>query len=202
MKAANSFYGCLKCKIEVLSLAFGGCSHVIFPYSSIIVNRTKQNYEVDLLNRTHGVLGPCFLGRLSSYHPILSTNIDFMHSVCLGVIKKLFTYWFDSTLEKAYCLRSKIINLNIKLKRCRPPNYVTHIPRALDDFKNWRSNEFMNFFLFFAIPVFYEEMSEKYFNHTIILIIAFEHLLIRKISKADLVTIDKVRLVTYYKVTI
>ncbi len=162
----------------------------MFPYKQAISLRSRENYETDLTKRTNGIKGPCFLNKLSDYHPILSTNIDFMHTVCLGVVKLLFSYWFDSTREKKYCLKNKLTLLNKKLKECRPPSYVSYRPRLLEDYKIWRAHEFMHFIIYFAIPVFYEEIDDSLFQHLLLLIIALEHLLEKKIKVSELETID------------
>jgi hypothetical protein len=63
-------------------------------------------------------IGECLLNKLDFYHPIKSTNIDFMHSIFLGVMKNMFSYWFD-TSNKNYSLSSNIIELNKRLLNCR-----------------------------------------------------------------------------------
>ncbi len=80
---------------------------------------------------------------------------------------------------------------DLRLLRCRPPNYIQYAPRSLDEYKNWRSHEFMNFILFFAVPVFNDVMMEDYFNHLLLLVISLQHLLQKKIDRKDLNKIDR-----------
>ncbi len=76
------------------------------------------------------------------------------------------------------------------MSKCKPPQYVQQSPRNLKDFKKWRAHEFMNFMLYFAIPIFENVIDEKYFKHLLLLIIPLEHLLSKHIDKSKLETIN------------
>jgi hypothetical protein len=80
--------------------------------------------------------------------------------------------------------------LNLNLSKCIPPQYVQQAPRNLNDYKKWRAHEFMNFMLYFAIPIFKDVIDEKYFNHLLLLIIPLEYLLSKQIDKNKLEMIN------------
>ena len=126
------------------------------------------------------------LNELSFFCPIESTCIDYMHSVFLGAVKTLFKYWFESNSSKPYSLKNKINEIDSRLLRIRPTSQIAHAPRSILSFNIWRAHEFMNFILFFAIPVFYKVMKREYFKNLICLIISLEHLVDQKISKNKL----------------
>ena len=48
------------------------------------------------------------------------------------------------------------------------------------------AHEYMNFILFFSIPVFYDLMPIEYFQHLLLLIISLENLLCKKINRRNL----------------
>ena len=81
-----------------------GQSHV-YPYNfgdPQGPKRTVENYTSDLKEFTlhnkekNGVKGICTLSKLKYFCPIRSTCIDYMHSLCEGVIKNFFNYWFEA----------------------------------------------------------------------------------------------------------
>lgn len=189
MVASNGYYGCIKCKQQGESINFNHGYHMVFKFDAARIDeliRTRDNYKDDLRLTRHGVKGDCIFNSLTYFNPVVSTNIDVMHSIFLGLIKNMFSYWFDHPATKKYSLRSMLDNLNEKLLSCRPPQYVQQCPRKLDDFQRWRAHEFMNFILFFAIPVFYESMPDAYFQHLLLLIISLENLLSKKIQVSNL----------------
>jgi hypothetical protein len=106
MKGSTGYFGCTQCEIEGESIQFQNGNHLIFKYTSKANLRTEQSYKDSLANLNNGVLGECILSKLRFYHPIKSNQIDVMHSICLGICKLFFVYWFNSCLVKSYCLKN------------------------------------------------------------------------------------------------
>ena len=191
MKLSSSYYGCLKCEIEGESVAFGNGQHIIFKSNDNNM-RNRENYfhnlnlAISKNKPVKGVKGKCLLSILKYFHPISSSMIDFMHSIFLGVCKLLFYYWFTAPTTNSYSLKSKLNELNVKLLAMKPPNFVAQAPRKLEEYTKWRAHEFMNFFLFFAVPLFKDIMSEDYYKHILLLIIPLENLLCKKILRINL----------------
>jgi hypothetical protein len=196
MKLASSYYGCLKCDIKGESVVYGNGKHIIFNNNIISIDRTKENYQINVRtsNQTKkpskGVKGRCLLSVLKYFEPIRCTNIDLMHSIYLGVCKMLFFYWFFAPMANKYSLKTKLNELNKKLSEMKPPNFIQQAPRKLEDYKNWRSHEFMNFFLFYALPLFQNIMDEMYFKHLILFITSLETLVCKKIKRSVLLATD------------
>jgi len=198
MKLASSFYGCLKCEIKGVSVPYGRGTHVIFKDEKKEATiRNKINYKANLdsslkfSKEYKGIKGNCLLNKLKYFCPVVSCNIDLMHSIYLGVCKMLFFYWFSASATSTYSLKLKLIELNNKIGKMRPPGYVQQAPRKLDDYNKWRSHEFMNFFLFFAIPLFRDIMPNNYFQHLLLLIIPLEKLVSKNINRSELPVIDE-----------
>ena len=70
---------------------------IVFPLTGEDVcgpRRTLEAYQQDVLaskrlkkkQTSRGVKGPCILEKLRHYQPMMSTNIDYMHSLLEGVI--------------------------------------------------------------------------------------------------------------------
>ena len=192
MKLASSYYGCLKCDIKGESVVYGNGKHIIFNNNRISADRTKENYQRNVITSNQykkpskGIKGRCLLSVLKYFEPIRCTNIDLMHSIYLGVCKMLFFYWFVAPMSNKFSLKSKLNELNKKLSEMKPPNFIQQAPRKLEDYKNWRSHEFMNFFLFFALPLFQNIMDENYFKHLVLFVTSLEMLISKRIKRSDL----------------
>jgi hypothetical protein len=87
MMSSNGKYGCVKCQQKGETVQFGNGHHLIYRFDPKMIDkplRTKENYANDLQNKANGVKGDCIFGDLEYFNPVLSTNIDVMHSVFLG----------------------------------------------------------------------------------------------------------------------
>ena len=95
--------------------------------------RTIENYEIDLQKsnqdtnsqylNSHGIKGPSILSELSYYHPIMNTNIDYMHSILEGVTKRFFFVWFEDT-DSNGSLKVYLDKINERLLNLRPPSFI------------------------------------------------------------------------------
>jgi hypothetical protein len=133
-----------------------------------------------------GVKGKSLVSDLKYYLPLDNTNIDCMHSVFYGVIKQLFRYWFEYPKESKYSFRKYLFTIEARLHRVRPPSSVAQAPRKIKDWKNWRCHEFMNFILYYALPVFYKLIPDGYYENIVLLVVALENLFSSKIPIANL----------------
>jgi hypothetical protein len=196
MKQSTGYYGCLKCEEMGQSIIFANGHHVVFPYSIKYTLLYKQKrtlilYEEALKNKDKGVLGESVLNKLEYYCPVLNTLIDVMHSIFLGGIKLFFKYWFEYSQLNSFSFKLNLSELNARIKLIRPPQFITQAPRNLQDFNNWRAHEFMNFILFFAIPVFYKIIPEIYFENLLLLVIVLENVFSKSVLKSDLFLLKK-----------
>ena len=113
-----------------------------------------------------------------------------MHSICLGVIKRLFFFWFSSTLDKKYCLKNRLEEINNKFINLKPPDYIKTIPRDLNKWSKWKAYEFLNFLLFYSLPVFHNIMNDEHYSNLIKFVVSLEILLGKNIPRNKL---DSVR---------
>lgn len=137
------------------------------------------------------MIGRCILNDLKYFVPVINTAIDVMHSEYLGCFKNFFRYWFEFGSSKEYSMKRYLPQFNVRLKLIRPTQYVSQAPRNLEDFNLWRAHEFMNFFLYFAIPIFYKIMPDRYFKNILLLVIVFENILCKSIVKTKIPTLKQ-----------
>ena len=63
--------------------------------------RNKNTSDEDCKNQLFGIKGKIGLSELRFFSPLYNTNIDYMHSILEGVIKRFFKYWFDQNCEQS-----------------------------------------------------------------------------------------------------
>ena len=106
--------------------------------------RTCQSYSKDCSNalegsNSHGVNGYTLLSKLKYYKPTECTNIDYMHSILEGVIKRFFKFWFEDTVPKGhkynFSLKIHKNEIDKRLLNIRVPSLVPTTPRSLLDYK-------------------------------------------------------------------
>ena len=133
----NGLYGCSKCLQpgETYSIHDRGHSHV-YPYESFNPSGPLRTLEGTINNAkvavatgkiTNGVKGPSQLMTLKSFNLIKGVQIDYMHTVLLGVVVTLTNLWFSSThsAEEWYIigLYSNVVDQQLKEDKTTRHNY-------------------------------------------------------------------------------
>lgn len=114
--------------------------------------------------------------------------IDYMHSILLGVVRKLLFLWFEPVNHKEeYYVRKHIEAINEKIKEVKLPSEIQRRPRSLNDKNTWKANELRSWFLFYGTGVLYSYLPTKYLNHLMHLIAAVAIYLQREITEENLI---------------
>lgn len=207
IKLYSGFYSCPKC------LAKGEKSErtddvMVHPYEPNCELRTDENYEMDATlavanhdlpkdkRASHGVKGPSFL-YLMVNNMIISTSLDQMHYLYLGVMRQLLGLWFDKKYRKEGFSLYKVRNVvNSRLLAVLPPNFVKRLPRSLEQKALFKAHEFMLLLYYYLLPILEDTMKQIYFHNFKQLVAGFSLLNQRSISKSD---INKAKsLLTYF----
>jgi len=99
--------------------------------------------------------------------------LDYMHLVCLGVVKRLIQFWLRGSKN----VRLSAENINtvshylIAIKPCIPSEFARK-PRSLHDVDRWKATEFRQFLLYTGIVVLKSVMAPTFYNHFLSLSIA------------------------------
>ncbi|KAK3085488.1 hypothetical protein FSP39_004118 [Pinctada imbricata] len=203
----NGEYSCWYClqRGETYHHNTGGISH-IFPLQKTDPKgppRTKDSVikdvetaVINIRNRitrstVNGHKGKFWFLYLSYFDPIHSCVIDYMHGICLGIMKQLLTLWFDKKYKddtfSYFHAREKV---NAHLRKIKPAMFVTRIPRALDDLSHWKSSEYRNFLLFWGIPLMKDVLHSQYFIHFCLIarsvfLLSKEGVTLQEVSEAE-----------------
>jgi hypothetical protein len=147
----------------------------------------RNNKPVD------GVKGTCALFNLQHYKPVSGTCIDYMHSVLEGVVKNFFKYWFDAQYAgENFTLIKHEAEINDRLFRIKPPSFVPYTPRSIDTWKQWRAHEYLNFIIYYSLPVLWKIMKNDQLNNLTKLVVFLEIILQKDIPSTDLATAQKI----------
>lgn len=143
VKAAKSFsgyYGCDKCCIKGKYLG-----RMTFPNLHGRL-RTDHSFANQDQKKHHKGISPLTLVGIPM---VTSFPLDYMHLVCLGVVRKLIGYWCKGPLKTrlAYFLIMQASG-HLATFRSHIPRDFARKPRALHQYERWKATEFRHFVLY------------------------------------------------------
>lgn len=161
VKSHSGYYGCDKC-----------CQRgewndkVTFPETQFQL-RTNISFN-EMSNEEHH-LGPsplarCNIGMVSQF------PIDYMHLVCLGVVRRLLMLWMKGPLttriggQKISAISSALITLKDYI-----PKEFARKPRPLTEVDRWKATEFRQFLLYSGPVALYDKLHEPVYQNFLLL---------------------------------
>lgn len=102
------------------------------------------------------------------FHMINDFPLDYMHLICLGIMKKLLVIWVTTLKSKKHTAK-KLTELNdfiATLSSTIPSDFVRK-PRSLNDVNQWKASEFRLFLLYLGpvlLPQILDQTSLLHFN--------------------------------------
>ncbi|KAL4710750.1 hypothetical protein ACJJTC_004395 [Scirpophaga incertulas] len=164
--------------------------HGDYVHNRIVLNdlnsplRTDESFSLQSDEDHHVGISPLTklpIGLVSSF------PIDYMHSVCLGVMRKLLHSWVKPTkseVKKVKMDSRKITIMNERLSYLRQfiPNDFNRKPRSVQDLDRWKATEFRTFLLYIGPVVMYRLLETSVYNHFLILHAAISILVSNKLA--------------------
>jgi len=102
--------------------------------------------------------------------------LDYMHLVCLGVMKTLLMFWLgkkgNSRLKFINDSNVKLISKNMKNFRKYISEEFCRLPRSLEDVEHWKATEFRQFLLYTGPIALREKLPKMQYKHFLCLHIA------------------------------
>ena len=180
----NSYYGCDLCSQpgEFVN------RRMTFPEVHDLTLRTNESFRarVDKIHQPNDIVSVfCEL----NVDMVLDFPIDYMHSVCLGVVKRMIEFWTHGIAHiKRAALsagQKHIINQNLEKLKRHVPSCFARKPRTLTDVPRWKATEFRTFLLYTGPVVLDGILSEKYYDHFMLLSLGISILICPSLSKTD-----------------
>lgn len=174
----NGLYGCSYCKHKGEMIKKGSGHVRVYPADSgLHPPRTKdeslEHAKLALKDgKPHfGIKGPCVLSELPQFNSVTGFPPDYMHCVCLGVVRQVVDILVDSVNHaQPFYLGDCIEEIDGYLLQQKPPNEIHRSPRSLSLRKYWKASEWRCFLLFYSVVVFKKLMKAKYFHHWLLLV--------------------------------
>ncbi|KAB0801046.1 hypothetical protein PPYR_00215 [Photinus pyralis] len=159
-KGHSGYNSCSKCHIEGEYVN----NRVCFYNSSNVRSRCDTDFRQKLDEEHH--TGTSILEILPNFDMIRNIPLDYMHLICLGVMRKLLLLWvFGKPNSKlAHIQVSRISNYLVELSKNIPCEFVRK-PRSLDDLKRFKATEFRQILMYTGPLVFKTTLSkDRYAN--------------------------------------
>lgn len=160
-KSHTAYMSCTKCCIEGQYIE----NRVCFPNTNNIRLRTDSSFRQKLQEEHH--LGTSLIEQIPGIDMVNSFPLDYMHLVCLGVVKKLIvTLWVNGkpSTKLSFHQISSISRALIDQVQNIPKEF-NRKPRSLNECKRWKATEFRQF-LFYTGPLVLKGVlsHERYLN--------------------------------------
>lgn len=167
IKGHSGYSSCTKCTQEGEYL----CSRVCFPD----VNFNKRT-DFDFIAKTdvdHHV-GRSILEEIPGIRPVTDVPLDYMHLICLGVVKKFVvsTWCFGRPPHKLAAIDiNTMSNTLISFSKFVPVEFARG-PRSLKESKRWKATEFRQFILYTGPIVLKNILDDTKYKHFLSLHVA------------------------------
>ena len=164
-KLCSGYFGCDKCKQKGLWIG-----RVTYPLVKGVDLRTDASFRQQEDEEHHHSTSPfCNL----PIDMIKTFPIDYMHQLCLGVMRKLVLTWMRGKREVKMSAGQveTISNKLVDLKSCIP-NTFARKPRSLSDVDRWKATEFLQFLLYTGKIVLNGTLKQEQFEHFLCLSVA------------------------------
>lgn len=193
IKSHAGYTSCPRCLIEGEKLVRTE-DVLVFPHQDVLELHTHENYmnsvhvAVETKEPSGGVKGASLLYFDNMFK---STSLDSMHCLYIGCLKQLLNLWFNPNFCKAaFSLSKKVNAVNRLMSSIRLPHFVERHFVPVDKLSNWKASLGRNVLLYILLPLLSKFMSEKYFNHTKLLVAAVGLLNSSSVSHRDLLVAD------------
>lgn len=156
----NSYQGCDKCLVQgkfVRRMVFLDCNAAL--------REDKEFSEGKYGNYHKGVspLNEIGIGMVTAF------PVDYMHCVCLGVMRKLLFLWRDgSRLFRLTPVKLELLEIRLKKVQKLWPCEFNRYPRTLKDLEHWKATELRQFLLYLT-PLMSDILSTSIFSHIMLL---------------------------------
>lgn len=173
---------CSKCKVSGLRYedryTFGGINHPI---------RTNEEY-INCIDEDHHKDGKSPLSMLP-IGMVSQVPFEYMHLVCLGVMKKFLSAWICgkyTRLSKLSARSIAVISQRLDNLKTYCPSEFARRPRAINAFTKYKATEFRQFLLYTGPVVTYGILNQQVYTHFLVLHTAIRILISTSPSRAYL----------------
>lgn len=159
-KSHSGYYSCTKCyeRGEYIN------DRICFPNIDNLTLRCDNEFRSKHQENHH--VGTTILESILNIDMIRDFPLDYMHLICLGVVKKLLMFWVHGKpLTKLSCNQTSTISKLLLNLTCNITTEFNRKPRHLNEVKRWKATEFRQFLLYTGPVVLKTVIShDRYIN--------------------------------------
>ncbi|XP_030758964.1 uncharacterized protein LOC115884507 isoform X1 [Sitophilus oryzae] len=174
IKGPTGYFSCTHCLIEGEAERY-----VCFPQVDC-PKRTDGSFR-QKINKEHHI-GTSLVENIPNFNLIVNVPLDYMHLVCLGVVKRLLTHKKYGFVfgKPPYKLRaSSVIRINERLKKMRRfiPIEFGRKTRPITESRRYKASELRTFLIYTGPVVLKNVLQKKNYNNFVVLSVAISILL-------------------------
>ncbi|OXA41115.1 hypothetical protein Fcan01_24045 [Folsomia candida] len=155
VKGHNAYFGCERCYRRGTWK-----KRVIYPIKPMPDLYNDMSFRQRIFD-SHHKESPSPLEMLD-FGMISQIPLDYMHLICLGVMKKLITVWTDGPRGHRLSPKQiKIISSRMLLYRASMPTEFARKPRELNELCHWKATEFSFLSIPFIPSIFIPHFSSR-----------------------------------------
>lgn len=185
-KGHSGYHSCSKCMIKGKYIIGRTC----FPFDLDKNNCIQHNSlrtDIEFRNNIYSTTyqkSNSILNNIPNLGLVSNVVLDYMHLICLGVMKKLIILWKEGPLRTRIsakdikCISDQLILLDT----CTPSDFARK-PRSLFDIKYWKSTELRTFLLYTGPIVLRKFLSNEIYTHFLLLHVAISILINAELVK-------------------
>lgn len=205
MNCHNGESACIKCfQTGSNHRTSNGGNVRIFQYSEDNANgplRSHSNVVQDaaesarnaMVNHVRGIKGPSVLMFCPFFDCVKGVSIDYMHLLCLGLVRMLLNLWFNVKHATSDFSISKFVAIvDDRLENLKMPHFILRQPRSITEhLKFWKATELRAWFFYYSIPCISDLLRPSYLYHYCALVEGLYLLCQSSISPDDIAKSEK-----------
>lgn len=157
VKRHSGYSSCTKCTAEGEYIK----NRICFPQIDAPL-RSDDDFIQKIDNNYHKPDTTCSLLNIPYFKPITNVPLDYMHLICLGIMRKLLNLWLHGGVQ--YRLQHRAVDeISTRLiTHCKPsiPIKFARKPRRLDCLKLWKATEY-RLILLYTDPLAFKSVLNK-----------------------------------------
>lgn len=177
IKEHSGYSSCTKCITEGEYIK----NRICFPQMDAPL-RTDEDFIEKVDDNYHNPNVTSSLLKIPHFKPVTNVPLDYMHLICLGIMRKLIYLWLDGDLHFRMQHRAvkEISTRLIQLKPSIPSEFVRK-PRGMDCIRLWKATEYRLILLYTGPVAFKSILKTNVYTHFMIF-----HVIIRLMSSKNL----------------
>lgn len=168
-KGHTGFSSCSKCTVIGKYVNNTVCFPFTIDNNDIL--RTDESFVQQLDDKYHQ--GGSILASIPNINLVSDVPLDYMHLICLGVMRKLMMLWIKGPLKtRIGGTACNILSKNLLDLRHSTPKEFARKPRGIAEIKNWKATEFRQILLYTGPIVLKSVLPLQIYEHFLSLHVA------------------------------